>query len=166
MKTFAGVLSAILILAFFFSGCKKEQTIISGKVVNHSGCKSFKSVNNDPDTLSCVDYSFSASEHKLILKHINAGFNCCPGELSCEVTFNNDTIVIQEFEEAADCDCNCLFDLDIEITGIEAERYYLKFIEPYCGNQEKLFFEIDLKNQPDDSHCVFRDQYPWGIFKK
>jgi hypothetical protein len=169
MKTFTKTMLLTAMLSLFFSTCKKEAVNVNGKVTGHSDCKSFKSANNGdeiPDTLSCVDYSFIASENKLILKHINAAFNCCPGELSCKVSFTKDTIVIQEFEEMHACDCDCLFDVDIEVNGVNAKKYYLKFIEPYCGEQEKLFFEIDLQNQQEGTHCAFRNQYPWGMFLK
>jgi len=169
MKTFMRIILSAAILMFLFIACEKEkeERSISGKVINQTDCKIFKSGNNNADvadTLSCVDYTFYQAENKLLLKHINTGFNCCPGALTCKVSFIGDTIIIQEFEEQNACNCNCLFDLDIEINGLAAKKYHLKFIEPYCGDQEKLFFEIDLQNQPDGTHCVFRDQYPWGIF--
>ena len=169
MKTFRKIFLSAVILMLLFIGCEKEKEegSISGRVIKHTDCKTFKTGDNNgdiADTLSCVDYSFNQSEKKLMLNHINTGFNCCPGELTCEVSLSGDTIVIQEFEKESACDCNCLFDLDIEIDGLTAKKYYLKFIEPYRGNQEKLFFEIDLQNDPDGTHCVFRDQYPWGMF--
>ena len=169
MKDFTRMILGTAILMSIFIGCEKEneEGSIDGKVVEHTDCKTFKTgnINNDvADTLSCVDYSFDVSENKLTLKHVNTGFNCCPGALTCTVSQSSDTIIIQEFEEQSACDCNCLFDLDIEITGLTAKSYYLKFIEPYCGDQEKLFFEVDLQNQPDGTHCVFREQYPWGMF--
>ena len=169
MKTFRRVFLSAAILMFLLVGCEKEKEEgnITGKVIKQTDCKTFKSGNNNADvadTLSCVDYSFNHAENKLLLKHINTGFNCCPGELNCKVSFNNDTIIIQEFEEQSACNCNCLFDLEIEIYEVNAKKYYLKFIEPYRGEQEKLFFKIDLQNQPNGTHCAFRDQYPWGIF--
>ncbi len=169
MKTFMRIILGAAILMFMFISCEKEkdEESINGKVIKQTDCKTFKSIINNAevaDTLSCVNYSFNTSENLLTLKHINTGFNCCPGELSCKVSFNNDTIIIQEFEEQNACDCNCLFDLDIEVYGLKARNYYLKFIEPYRGEQEKLFFEIDLQNQADGTHCVFRNQYPWGMF--
>ena len=169
MKTFMRMILSAAILMFLFIACEKEKEegSITGKVINHTDCKTFKSDNNNAeisDTSSCVDYSFNALENLLTLKHINTGFNCCPGELSCTVSFSNDTITIQEDAEYSACNCNCLFDLNIEIKGLTAKKYYLKFIEPYRGNQEELFFEIDLQNQADGTHCVYRNQYPWGIF--
>lgn len=161
----------LLLLSFFilFIGCDKDvkepnNQLPEGKLIKHSDCKSFyqKSINHGNNE-SCVEYSFLAGEKKLILKHINTGFNCCPGDLGCIVQFDMDTIVIQEFELEALCNCECLFDMDIEITGIEASQYYVKFVEPYCGDQEKLEFIIDLLQNPTGEYCVERNQYPWGI---
>jgi hypothetical protein len=53
--------------------------------------------------------------------------------------------------------------MDIEITGIKAGEYFVKFIEPYCGDQKKLEFLIDLHQNSSGEYCVERDQYPWGI---
>jgi hypothetical protein len=137
---------------------------MSGKLLSYSDCKEKKSIDfteGTPDSLSCVEYSFNPSESKLYLKHINAGFNCCPKGLYCNISLNNDTITIHEFENAHDCDCNCLYDLYIEINGAIIKKYQVKFIEPYCSEQEKLLFEIDLTNGNAGSYCVSRKQYPW-----
>jgi hypothetical protein len=101
----------------------------------------------------------------LIFKHINAGFNCCPEGFYCNVSLKNDTIVIEEFENSSLCDCNCLFDLDIEVKGVETKTYQIKFIEPYCGDQAKLEFPVNLAVLKDGIFCVTRTRYPWGIFQ-
>jgi hypothetical protein len=162
------VLAAILII----DGCEKKNEdqsdlMFSGELTSHTGCKSFKSTVAEfdtPDTLSCINYSFDVSTGKLVMKHINSGFNCCPEILYCTITLNCDTIVIREDEKAALCKCNCLFDMDMEINGVEARKYQVKIIEPYAVNQEELFFEMDLATHADGSVCVVRKQYPWGVF--
>ncbi|MEA1896361.1 MAG: hypothetical protein U9N53_01705 [Bacteroidota bacterium] len=161
----------IMIIAGVFScltySCDKEQeNTLSGNLVNHSGCKTFKSyiIPNTPDTLSCINYSFDPSNNKLTLNHINAGFNCCPESLYCDIKIINDTIIIQEFEKEALCDCDCLYDLEIELYGVFSKIYYLKIIEPYVGNQEKLFFQLDLESHNQGSYCVTRKRYPWGLY--
>ena len=164
-----------VVLATIFFGCK-EDTIQSrndkqilqfeGRLTNHTDCKTFQRaglVVNSTDSSSCIEYSFDAGNHKLMLKHINAGFNCCPESLYCLVTLRSDTIVIDEHEKLQGCHCNCLFDLDIEINGIEPGKYYIKMIEPYCGDQEKLYFEVDFAVRPAGSYCVKRTGYPWGF---
>jgi hypothetical protein len=56
----------------------------------------------------------------------------------------------------------CLFDLDIELTGIVQNKYLLKFIEPYAIGQEQLIFEMDLTTDVEGEYCVIRKGYPWG----
>ncbi|MBN2521786.1 MAG: hypothetical protein JXB24_00850 [Bacteroidales bacterium] len=171
----AKLLSILLtgILLFFSYSCeeKKEQQtgddplVLTGELIDYTGCKQFKSASNDseiPDTLSCVSYDFDALNNKLTIHHINAGFNCCPDSIYCKVSLNNDTIVIQEFEKMPQCYCECLFDLTIELNGIEAKKYCITFEEPYCGDQPKLEFYLDLETSQADMYCVIRKQYPWG----
>ncbi|PID89479.1 MAG: hypothetical protein CSB01_01755 [Bacteroidia bacterium] len=156
------------LLVILTPGCEKddnpsENTEFSGQLTEHSECKNleFISVREEtPDTLSCVKYSFN--DDKLVLKHINAGFNCCPDSLYVNASLNGDTIVIEEYETSMLCDCNCLYDLDIELKGIEAQKYHIKFVEPYVTNQEKIFFDINLENNGEGKFCVIRKGYPWG----
>jgi hypothetical protein len=157
---------------FFIDGCEKEKEDqsdlnFSGELKSYSDCKSFKTTNaafDIPDTLCCVNYTFDASANKLIINHINSGFNCCPEILYCTITLKSDTIVIQEKEKEAGCNCLCLFDLDMEITGVETKKYQVKLIEPYAEDEEKLEFEMDLPNDKSGSACVVRKNYPWGAY--
>jgi len=151
------------------AGCEHQKDItdsgISGSLTNSSECKSLKSgdlISEIADTLSCVDYTYDASYHKLFMKHINSGFNCCPGSLNCEVSVNNDTIIIREFENEPGCDCNCLFDLDIELQSVDQNKYQVRFIEPYAVGQEEIIFEMDLTLLNEGEFCVVRKGYPWG----
>ena len=137
---------------------------ISGRLISNTGCKDIESgnlKNSTPDTVSCINYTFDVTTNELILKHINAGFNCCPDSLFCDISLDNDTIIIREFEKESLCDCNCLFDLDIKLEGVDSKRYYIKIIEPYVGDEEKLYFELDLVNNHEGSYCVNRNHYPW-----
>jgi len=154
-----------LVLLFLTEGCNKENNIngiVAGKIVSHSDCKNGKSFDQGRNG-SCIQYTYSEEEKKLTLSHINAGFNCCPDSLFCKVDLAGDTLVISEFEKDALCNCDCLFDLKIEVTGIEKNGYYVKVIEPYCGDQEKLIFKIDLTNNISGAYCVERKLYPWGM---
>lgn len=146
--------------------CENEDQIISSKIINDPVCKNSKSddyKDEIPDSLSCIYYSFEKSGKKLSIKHVNAGFNCCPGELTCNVAMSGDTIIISEYEESPLCDCDCLYDLEIEITGIASGQYQVRFIEPYSGSQKKLIFQINLTDHPEGSFCVIRKQYPRGM---
>jgi len=124
--------------------------------------KSPEAAAKTPDSQSCVEYAFDHDARRLILKHINAAFNCCPESLWCMVTYQNDTIIIQEFEKNMGCKCNCLYDLDIEIEGVEPGKYQIRLVEPYVGNQEKLNFELDIRTKKQGRFCVLRTIYPWS----
>jgi hypothetical protein len=165
---YAGIL---VIAVLFVAGCEKNDNnnslILTGKMTGSSDCKfnskSTSEVLNTPDTLSCVEYSFDSENKVLTLKHINTAFNCCPDSLYCNIEFVGDTILIREHEKAATCRCNCLYDLNYEIKGVESKSYIIKFVEPYAGDQDKLLFEIHLTDTSTGSCCVERTQYPWGM---
>jgi hypothetical protein len=169
MKTVVNWLSMLAFAgSFTLYSCQEENNlaVISGTLTGHSDCKNKKSMRiteDTPDTLSCVTFLYDPSTRKMQLTHINAGFNCCPGKLWCEVSLNYDTIRIGEYEKEQGCDCNCLFDLEMEISGLEAQQYQIKFIEPYAGEQEPLIFSLDLSVDKEGSHCVIRKVYPWGM---
>jgi hypothetical protein len=171
MKSVFYSMLSFAILVFIAGSCNnKEETPdpsgITGSLTNHSECKNFKAGDlkfTEPDTFSCVHYLYNESTHKLIMNHINAGFNCCPEKLYCEVSENNDTIIIREKEKDQGCDCICLFDLDIELSGIDQKSYFINFIEPYAEGQEELLFEMDLTENVEGEYCVIRKGFPWGF---
>jgi hypothetical protein len=170
MKKTAFFITTIVLFCLQFHSCDEKKTSngLNGGLVNHSECKSSKSalvLNDVPDSVSCINFIYDEEEKTLYLTHLNAGFNCCPGSLYCQIKQSNDTVIIEEFEKSSMCDCNCLFDLDYELSGVEKQSYIIKFIEPYLSGQTPLIFELDLTGKPDGSYCVSRNQYPWGIIK-
>jgi hypothetical protein len=84
--------------------------------------------------------------------------------LYCKIELIGDTIQIQEYETASACRCNCLYDLDIEIEGVDLSKYQIKFVEPYAGDQAELIFWIDLTDEISGSYSVTRKNYPWGVY--
>jgi len=158
-----------LLLLFIFSlilaGCETEKQQVTVTLTDHTGCKGLKSATEDdiPNTQSCISWSYDSSSGTLSLTHINAGFNCCPGELSCSIEITGDTLVIKEKEESALCDCDCLYDLYIDVNDLDEQAYIISIVEPYCGDQQKLIFEADLAAEPEGSFCASRTQYPWGM---
>lgn len=166
MKIPVNHIAALIIIALFVSGCEKDETKqlnLSGKLIDHTDCKNGrKAVNETPDTLSCINYSFDSQNNKLSIQHINAGFNCCPDSLYCTAGISNDTITISEFEAKAGCWCECLYDLDVELNGVGSGKYVIRLVEPHSGNQSKIIFSIDLSKNISGSFCVTRKIYPWG----
>jgi hypothetical protein len=123
--------------------------------------KTSPELQETPESQSCIEYAFDHDAGKLMLKHIHAAFNCCPESLGCTVLFRNDTIIIKEFEKQMGCKCNCLYDLELEVIGVEPGKYKLQIIEPYLSNQQHLIGLIDLYSQKHGSFCVSRSNYPW-----
>ncbi len=168
MKKTLFLILAYSLIIILTPSCEKddnssENTNFSGELIKHSKCKERGpiSVREDTaDTLSCVKYLFD--NNKLKLKHINAGFNCCPDSLYVNASLNGDTIVIKEFEASNNCKCECLYDLNIELTGLDTKKYHVKFVEPYVKKQKEILFDIDLKNDDEGKFCVVRKNYPWG----
>lgn len=170
MKTY--LISIMLIIAIGLVSCdnntlKTNQSEIKGELVFSSSCKNDAIILSDsvsiPDTLSCVYYSYDKANMKLNIKHINSAFNCCPELLSCDFSLKGDTILIKEKEAAALCNCICLYDLNMAISGIELKKYILKFDEPYFSENERISFEIDLKQESTGEYCLIRKFYPYGL---
>jgi hypothetical protein len=168
MKTASYAILATLTGSIILFCCEKDkskQLTLTGKLVSTSECKSSKLAyleTSPSDTVTCVEFLFDGPNNKLSIDHLNAGFNCCNEGINCNVSLNNDTIIIQESEKSSLCDCDCLFDLNIEIDGVDSKLYQIKFIEPYSGNQNKINFAMDLTKHNEGSYCVTRKQYPWG----
>lgn len=144
-----------------------QQLEFTGKLINNSTCKNELKLESYeptiPDSLSCIEYNFNNAANTLKIKHINAGFNCCPDSLYVQSALEGNVITIQEYESNALCDCNCLYDLDIELNGIEAKEYQIVFIEPYAADQQEIIVDIDLSINIEGDFCVTRKYYPWGI---
>jgi hypothetical protein len=135
-----------------------------GVLISHTDCHSGLSTAaayKTPTDMSCVDWRYSGDV--LRLKHINAGFNCCPGDITADITVEGDTILIVEHEEQSMCDCSCLYDLEFEIRNLDSRKYAIRIVELYTQpGDERLDFSIDLTGQPAGVHCTCRTHYPWG----
>lgn len=160
-----------ILICFAFISCKSNNLTESeplGTLINSYGCKhSYSTASNDNSTLyksneDCIEYEYDGN-NKLILKHINAGFNCC-STITADIDIIEDTIIIKEREYGEMCCCLCLYDLDYAIVNIKPKKYKIKVLE-LCVNEddEKLEFYIDLSSSPSGKYCVKRDHYPWGI---
>ena len=150
-------LAAISIIALFIvaaCGDDENHTLnFSGKLVEHSTCKSDKdSFLSDeiPENISQINYSYDKATNKLTLKHINVRFNCCSDSLYANISLLNDTIIIRELEAVTEpCNCTCLYDLDMLITGVEAKKYTIKITEP-----RKIVFDVDLNETTNGSYSI------------
>jgi len=137
-----------------------------GMIIDHTGCKSFLGSSMSADTTSdqdCIEYAYDGNG-TLSIKHINAGFNCCP-VIAADIRFEGSAIVIEELDSLLNggCDCICLFDVDYEITNLPPGQYRIVVIEPYRWEGDpELDFVIDLSSAASGIHCESRTHYPWG----
>jgi len=166
-RTHSLLIAIFTIIAIVMAACdEKESLPITFGLTNNPECKSFDksaALNEKADSLSCIEYSYNSESKTLTMKHINAGFNCCPGKISFDAIFRNDTLIIEESETSSLCDCNCLYDLEMEFKNIVDEKFQVMIIEPYCGDCEKIIFEINLKSKRNGEWCSVRKNYPWGM---
>jgi hypothetical protein len=139
-----------------------------GRLVSRTDCHSHSVATaaggeyETPGDMSCVDWQYSVADGVLSLKHINAAFNCCPGQITAGISISNDTITIVEREEQSMCDCSCLYDLEFEIRNLPPGSCTIRFVEPYVQpGDERLDFTVDLANLPAGMTCVYRGHYPW-----
>ena len=148
-----------ILICLVFISCKSNSLTESepfGTLINSSGCRNLFSNYED-----CIEYEYDG-ENRLTLRHINAEFNCC-STITADIDVREDTIIIEEKEYGAMCDCNCLYDLDYAIVNIKCKKYKIKVLELYVNeNDEKLEFYIDLSSSLSGKYCVKRDHYPWG----
>jgi len=139
-----------------------------GRLVSRTGCKSFGTP--DPGAAAaptsseeCVEYDYDGRT-VLKLKHVNAGFNCCPGTISATIDVSNGVILIKEKESSSLCDCDCLYDLDYEIAALVPGTYRISVVGPYQPEGDPpLEFLVDLAHASSGSYCVERTRYPWGF---
>jgi len=135
-----------------------------GTLVSTTGCKQFlpqRGLSEASPNQDCAQYEYDGN-NVLTLKHINAGFNCCPGEITADIDIENHVITVVEHESEHGCRCLCLFDVDYKIEHIEPGAYEIKFVEPYTeAGDDPLAFTCDLSQATSGTYCVERTHYPW-----
>jgi hypothetical protein len=134
--------------------------------VSNSGCKgkALKDSEGHAGDQDCIQYSWVEGD-TLHIKHVNAAFNCCPGNIMTDLKVSGDTLILTESESSNLCDCNCLFDLDFIITGVPKGTWWIRVGEPYIqqSEQPKILFKVELKQEPLSEFCITRTGYPWRM---
>jgi len=163
-------LSLVFLILIPTSSCKEEKHFSPddavdnprGELIKTSDCKVFDGKHGVSSARwDCIQYDYDIAGGVLRLKHVNAGFNCCP-KMDIHIEIENDTIRIIEKEVEGLCDCLCLFDLDYEVVDLPPGEYTIAVLEPYVRKgDEKLEFTVDLAATPSGIHCVERNYYPW-----
>ncbi|MFH0735246.1 MAG: hypothetical protein V1773_12415 [bacterium] len=155
----------LFLLTFVIVSCSEDESNSSiGKVTHFSECKSNSRLlkSSTPSNQTCVIYSYNGS-NKLLITHINAGFNCCPKTISADIKKAGRDIVITEKEEESACSCLCLFDVDFEVNNITPGNYSIIFVEPYAEQGPPIEFDANLTTARTDTLYFSRNYYPWGV---
>jgi len=169
------IISAVVVLGLIIYiasciGCKKNSDVDQepyGVLIKHSDCKSSigdKQSGNTAYSLTedCIQYNYDGIG-RLTLKHINAAFNCCPGNIEADLILGSGTITIIEKEQTQSCSCLCLYDLDYQFDNLTPGVYTIRIVEPYIQDTEGILqITIELKNSESGSLCVPRNIYPWN----
>jgi hypothetical protein len=111
----------------------------------------------------CVQYQYDG-QGTLTLKHVNAGFNCCPGDITAQIDITGNVITVVELENQTGCHCLCLYDLDYEVTNLTPGQYTVRFVEPYANAGDvQLAIDVTLTSVAGSGeNCVDRNYYPWA----
>ncbi len=170
-----GIILCFLVVIICFivgtGGCKKNEEIQvdpTGVLLQYDGCKQFQGNSNMSQVLvastnDCLQYQYDG-QSTLTLKHVNAGFNCCPGEITAEIEFNRNLITITESEQEQGCRCLCLFDLDYKVINLSPGRYTIRVTEPYVDEHDQVLeCTLELFSATSGSYCLERNDYPWII---
>jgi hypothetical protein len=137
-----------------------EKINITGKLTNYTDCKKSKE-DSPPSDKDCIKYDYDGNKI-LLLKHVNAGFNCCPA-ITANINVTGNVITIEEIEISGYCDCLCLYDLNYEISNLDSGEYLITVNEPYIHEDEEILqFTVNLSSSNSGSYCVDRYHYPWG----
>jgi hypothetical protein len=161
-----GLIAATFILAAIIHlSCEKgteSDNNPAGVLKKSSGCMDFIAAPKGelvPPCCSCVEYEYNGGT--LAITHLGACFNCCTN-IYAVITINQNLITIEEKESGGACHCNCLYQLDYEITNLPVGDYSIRFIE-LCHEEgdEALEFTVNLETEPIGEYCVDRNHYPW-----
>ncbi len=160
--------SGVLALASLAGSCASSSGPDPiGRLVSRTDCKSSGgasagAASAPTSSQECVEYDYDGKS-LLRLKHVNAGFNCCPGTISADIDVFGSTIRIEEKESSSLCDCSCLYDLSYEIAALPPGTYRLTIVGPSQPDSDPpLTVDVNLGHAASGSCCVERTRYPWG----
>jgi len=135
-----------LLLIVALTSCKKEfpNDPLSIKDLSVSDCKtkggSSKGIDPEYITLKTVD------DYYLLVNHINAMFNCEPGQITVTIEISSNEISMEEDESSSLADCICPYDIDYKLGPLQYGTYILKFKRGGLTFKE---YTLDFKKSTD-----------------
>jgi hypothetical protein len=133
-KNYLFVIGAALMLFVGMSGCSSDSenegsadpSTFHVRNFANSGCKASVGVREMTrswdDTQEYIEYK-ALKDGYLSLNHVNALFNCEPGELKMQAIVSGNEIRILETEEQALANCICHYDLYCEVGPLSNGNY-------------------------------------------
>ncbi len=159
------IIAGAAFIAGFLISCERNNSNgeLSISVASDLVCKGAVPLktNDPPPEVSCINYSYDG-DSILSMKHLNAGFNCCPDNFTVDIEIKGDSLIIREDDVKHGCKCNCLYDIEITVRNLPADKYHVRIIESYYNySWPRLMFELDLKKTRTGEVCVTRPEGWW-----
>jgi hypothetical protein len=138
-----------------------------GNLVNIIDCYERGETRVPPEE-DCIEYNYDGTS-TLLIRHINAGFNCCPLDIYSYISIAGNQITIYEYETfdtAGPCPCMCLYEIYYEINNLPPGEYTIE-IRGQCiwPDDDYLVYTTDLVSSPVGEYCLYRGYYPWEEWK-
>jgi hypothetical protein len=158
------VIAGLILISSCKDGGTSDNPTPSFKLISHTDCKSFIA-DSTPKDMDCIEYSYDSTKNILKIKHINAAFNCCPTDFTINVSVSNEIITVTEDEKSAGCKCNCIYDLEYEIYGLDKSKSYVMKIDEKLlpQNDDPILANLNFSDKSSGKVCFKRSGYPWGM---
>ena len=137
-----------IVFILLLNCCEQENSHIQLSVeqITYGDCKPVtkKSSNSEYIEYKTVDGDY------LQINHVNAWFNCEPGQIFVSAELINDTIVVHEYEETGLANCICPYDLSYRIGPMDYDQYIFSIQKGGC-----IYAEFSI-NFSSSTKGVFR----------
>lgn len=154
-KIVSNVICGLALMMMGVYGCSSdESTQFHLRNFANTGCKSMTPTRGDTRNYvlrqESIEYKALGNGY-LSLNHVNACYNCEPGELKMEATISGNEIRIVEEEQYAGANCICPYDLYCEVGPLDNGDYTIVFINGYDLSsakhaEERFRFNISYNN--------------------
>lgn len=119
-----------IIFFFLVTCCEKETShkMLSVGQITYGDCKPATKKSRDSEYIEykTVDVDY------LQINHVNAWFNCEPGNIFVSAELINNTIAVDEYEETALANCICPYDFSYQIGPLNYGKYVFRILRGGC----------------------------------
>jgi hypothetical protein len=140
----ANFLSVIFILFLANTSCDNTDfpsDEFSAQEINYGDCKPVKKSTTEEYLILT-----SSEDFYLEIKHVNSWFNCSPGQIMVDASFEGNNISINEYSTDNSANCICPYDLSFMLGPLQYRTYNLIVKR---GDFEIVNVEIEFKKNLD-----------------